>query len=134
MVKRLDSETIFSFIEPFDNIGYIIKIFLKGCKMSSKQPFIYNDMYADGLSLSDIQTIESVRNMERIDSLSGMIFDFPFELIERSSNEDKSIREIIKEDGIDYTQYIGKLRDYQTVGTCFLYYTKEKKLNGLLWL
>lgn len=97
--------------------------------MSSKQPFIYNDMYADGLGLSDIQTIESVREMERIDSLSGMIFDFPFELIERSSNEDKSIREIIKEDGIDYTQYIGKLRDYQTVGTGFLYYSKKSMLG-----
>lgn len=86
-------------------------------------------MYISDLSAQEITNIEVIRKVNKIDSLTHMIFNFPFELIERSIAEDKSIREIIKEDKIDYRQFIGALRDYQTVGTGFLYYSKHSILG-----
>ena len=42
-------------------------------------------------------------------------------MILRSLEEQRSIRSIIKEEGLDYREYLGELRDYQTVGTAFMY-------------
>ena len=58
-----------------------------------------------------------------------MVFDFPVDLILESVNECKRIRDIIREKNIDYTQYIGKLRDYQTIGTAFMYYSNRSILG-----
>ena len=97
--------------------------------MSVKHPLVYKDMYVSDLSLQEVNNIESVRTVNKIDGLKNMIFDFPFELVERSIREGTSIRDIVSSEGIDYKQYIGELRDYQTVGTGFLYYSRHSILG-----
>ena len=78
-------------------------------------------MYYGTIEESHAKSILSMRNETCIDGLKHMIFDFPPELILRSIEEQKRIRDIIKEEGIDYKQYLGTLRDYQTVGTAFMF-------------
>lgn len=97
--------------------------------MSVKHPLLYNNMYISDLSLQEINNIEQVRNANKIDGLKNMIFDFPFDLIETSIREDISIREILKQENLDYRKFIGELRDYQTTGTGFLYYSRHSILG-----
>lgn len=78
-------------------------------------------MYQGELSDALAQTIWNVRHAEFIPELEEMVFNFPLDLIRQSLEEGRSIRSIIKEGNIDYKQYIGKLRKYQTVGTAFMY-------------
>lgn len=90
--------------------------------MAVKVPKLYKDKYFLGeMSLEQADLILKLRETKVVPNLKHMIFDFPGELIIRSGLEGKSIRTIIKEEGIDYHQYIGELRDYQTVGAAFMY-------------
>lgn len=97
--------------------------------MSSKQPIMYQGMYSSCLDAGSIANIKSIIGLQSIDSLKNMIFDFPIDLIKRSIDEGISIREIIKSENIDYKEFIGSLRDYQTIGTGFLYYSKRSMLG-----
>ena len=89
--------------------------------MAVTNPYMYKDMYLGSMTPEQAELILSVRECENIPNLEQMIFDFPPELVKQSIDEQISIRDIIKRDGIDYTQYIGKLRKYQTVGAAFMY-------------
>lgn len=89
--------------------------------MAVKVPTMWNNMYIGNMSEKQAELILRTRELEKIPNLEKMIFDFPPEMILQSIREGVSIRDIIKRDSIDYTQYIGKLRDYQTVGTAFMY-------------
>lgn len=88
--------------------------------MSVDRPLVYKDGYVGRLDISQCEKIMSIKQKEHTPELDNSIFLFPYELIIRSLEENKSVRQIIKEENIDYTQYIGKLRPYQTVGTEFL--------------
>ena len=89
--------------------------------MSVKVPPIYQGMYLGSMSPSEANLIMQTRTSKVIPNLKHMLFNFPLELIQRSINECKSIRRIILEENIEYKQYQGELRDYQTVGTAFMY-------------
>lgn len=89
--------------------------------MGVRVPVIWNDMYLGGMSEPQAELIMQTRGSKSIPNLKNMLFNFPIELIEQSIEEKQSIRNIIKRDNIDYTQYIAELRDYQTVGTAFMY-------------
>lgn len=89
--------------------------------MAVKVPVVYNEMYLGEMEPSRADLIMNTRNSEIIPNLTNMIFNFPYELVLRSLNEHRSIREIIKEDGLDPSDYIGSMRKYQTVGTAFMY-------------
>lgn len=78
-------------------------------------------MYIGNMDPNQADLIMGIRSTDSIESLKGMLFKFPPELILRSLKEGRSIRDIIREEHIDYSGYIGKLRDYQTVGTAFMY-------------
>ena len=58
-----------------------------------------------------------------------MIFDFSPDMVMRSVNECRRLRDIVKEEKLNYTQYIGELRDYQTVGAAFMYYSPRSMLG-----
>ena len=89
--------------------------------MAVKVPVMWNNMYMGGMSEKQAQLVLSLRNESVIPNLKKMIFDFPPELIQQSLEEGVSIRNIIKRDSIDYAKYCSELRDYQTVGTAFMY-------------
>lgn len=78
-------------------------------------------LYYGNKTAEQAKNILAVRECEKVESLKRKIFNFPPELVMQSLNEGKSIRYIIKRDNLDYKQYIGELRDYQTVGTAFMY-------------
>lgn len=89
--------------------------------MAVKTPTIWNNMYIGNMSEPQAELIMKTRESNIIPNLKKMIFNFPVELIKESINRDISIRQLLKDDNIDYTQYIAELRDYQTVGTAFMY-------------
>ena len=96
--------------------------------MAVKVPTMWNDMYLGSMSEEQAEYILQTRKEQVVNGLKNMIFDFPTELIEQSMNEGISIREILKRDNIDYTKYIGELRDYQTVGAAFMYLSPRSVL------
>ena len=89
--------------------------------MSIKVPPIYKGMYIGQMDPKQADLILSVREFGEIPNLKHLIFNFPPELVLRSLEEHRSIRDIIKSENIDYTPYIGELRKYQTIGTAFMY-------------
>lgn len=89
--------------------------------MAVKVPTLWNNMYIGNMSEPQAELIMQTRACEVIPNLKKMLFNFPLELIQQSYEEGISIRNILKRDNIDYTQYIAELRDYQTVGTAFMY-------------
>lgn len=97
--------------------------------MAVKVPKMYKDRYLGEMPLDQAELVLSTRESGCIPNLKHMIFDFPYELVLRSLNECKSIRKIIAEENIDYSKYIGELRDYQTVGTAFMYLSPRSILG-----
>ena len=89
--------------------------------MAVTTPTLWNDMYIGNMSEPQAELIMSTREQPVIANLKKFLFDFSLELNKQSLDEELSIREIIKRDNIDFTQYITELRDYQTVGTAFMY-------------
>lgn len=90
--------------------------------MGVTYPTMWNGMYLGNMSEQQASLIMQTRSSEKIENLKHMIFDFPPELIKRSLDEGISIREIAKTDeSVDLKQYVSELRDYQTVGTAFMY-------------
>jgi hypothetical protein len=115
--------------------------------MAVKVPTLYNGMYIGTMSEQQADMIMQTRQESVIPNLKNFLFDFPPELIKQSLDEGISIREIIKRDNIDYTKYQSQLRDYQTVGTAFMYLSprsiiadgcglgKSAEISGLInWL
>lgn len=89
--------------------------------MSVKTPKIWNGKYIGSMSEQQANLIMATRETKLIPNLKHELFNFPPELIKQSIDECTSIRNIIVRDNIDYKPYIAELRDYQTVGTAFMY-------------
>ena len=90
--------------------------------MAVKTPVLYNGMYISrNMGEQQAEMILQTRNESNIENLKNMLFDFPLDMVLESLESGESIRNIIKMDNIDYTKYITTLRDYQTVGTAFMY-------------
>lgn len=89
--------------------------------MSVTTPTIYNGMYLGQMEPKIASYILDIRGRESIPNLKHMIFDFPAELVLRSIEEEKSIRDIFREEQLDYKKHLGELKDYQTLGTAFMY-------------
>lgn len=97
--------------------------------MALKNPIICDGMYCGTYNTFQQEQILKIINSNKVEPLKNMIFNFPSDLIDKADSEDVSIRQYIKENDIDYTQYIGSLRDYQTVGTAFLYLSHRSILG-----
>ena len=97
--------------------------------MAVKYPVVKNGIYYGNIPDNLAEAILTVRQQKVVPGLKYKIFDFPPELIMRSLQEERSIRDIIKSEGIEYTQYIGELKDYQTVGTAFMYLSPRSILG-----
>lgn len=97
--------------------------------MSVKVPVMWNNMYLGNMSEHQAELIMQTRACDSIPNLKNMLFNFPIDLIQQSIDEQQSIRSIIKRDNIDYNQYVAQLRDYQTVGTAFMYLSPRSILS-----
>lgn len=96
--------------------------------MAVTTPVKYNGMYLGSMSVQNAEVLLQIRESKAIEPLRHMIFDFPPDMIMRQVDECKRLRDIVKEENLDYKQYIGSLRDYQTVGTAFMYYSPRSML------
>jgi hypothetical protein len=97
--------------------------------MALKNPIMVDGMYCGLFDDLKRQQILTVINQKRIDNLKNMIFNFPSEMLDMADDEEISVRNYIKKNNIDYTPYIGELRDYQTVGAGFLYMSPRSILG-----
>ena len=97
--------------------------------MAVTTPKLYRGKYIGDMPLDTAELVLKIRESKSIPNLQKTIFNFPSDLVLRSLRECRSIRSIVKEEGIDYTQYIGSLRDYQTVGTAFMYMSPRSILG-----
>lgn len=89
--------------------------------MAIKQPRKYGLRYLGDMSTDLADAILKVQDMEVAENFRNTIYLFPPEIVEAAKKEEISVRQYIKNNGIDVTPYIGSLRDYQTVGVAFLY-------------
>ena len=96
--------------------------------MAVKVPTLWNGKYLSTMSEQQANLIIQTRSMEVMPNLKNMLFNFPPELLLQSIEEETSIRNIIKRDNIEYTKYLAQLRDYQTVGTAFMYLSPRSVL------
>lgn len=96
--------------------------------MAVKVPVQWYGRYIGNMSESQAQMIMNLRQEKSIPNLKNMIFDFEPKLVKRSLDEGRSVRSIIRSENIDYTQYQSTLRDYQTVGTAFMYLSPRSVL------
>ena len=97
--------------------------------MAVTNPVKYNGMFLGNMSVETAAVILKIRQSQVILPLKKMIFDFSPDMVMRSVNECRRLRDIVKEEKLDYTQYIGELRDYQTVGAAFMYYSPRSMLG-----
>ena len=97
--------------------------------MGITTPVMYKNMYMGEMSEQQAEMVLKIRNSSNIEGLTNWLFDFPNELIYKSMDEHKSIRQILKDENIDYKPYITKLRTYQTVGTAFMYMSPRSILG-----
>lgn len=102
--------------------------------MSVKAPAVFNEGYMGKLTVEQCNKILSIKKKTETPELKNTIFVFPYELILESIETGKSIRTIVKEKGIDWGQYIGELRPYQTVGCEFLLNTTRSMIGDSVGL
>ena len=96
--------------------------------MAVKVPTLWNNMYIGNMSEPQAELIMQTRKEKVIPNLKNTLFNFPLELIQKSLDEGISIRDIVKRDNLDYSNYTTQLRDYQTSGTAFMYLSPRSVL------
>lgn len=97
--------------------------------MAVRNPIIKNGMYYGNMTDNQANIVLGIRESKVIPALKKMIFNFPPEIIIRSLEEERSIRSILKSEQADFSKYYGELRDYQTVGTAFMYMSPRSILG-----
>lgn len=89
--------------------------------MAITTPTLWNGMYMGDMSEQQANLVLETMKYDVIPNLKKVLYDFPPLLVKQSLEECLSIREIIKREGKDIRDYISDLRDYQTIGTAFMY-------------
>lgn len=82
-------------------------------------------MYIGDMDQATADLITQIRKMTVVPNLKKMIYKFTYDIVRQSIEEHRSILSILKESGEDTSQYIAELRDYQTVGTAFMYFSRR---------
>lgn len=96
--------------------------------MSTSTPVMVGNTYVGHMTNTQINVINEIRNSSVVPALKHTILQFPSELVLRSIGEQKAIRKIAQEENIDISKYVGELRDYQTIGTAFMYFSPRSMI------
>ena len=102
--------------------------------MAVRSATTYKGMYTADMSLDKINSILAVRDMKEVENLKHCIFNFPPEMILDNLDKPYSIREELKAKGEDSSKYLGTMRDYQTVGTAFMYLSPKSVIGDFCGL
>ena len=97
--------------------------------MSQKIVRTYNGMFAGELTPEQIRNIVKIKEMTVVESLKGFVFDIPVEEVMKAADEGIGYRAYAKKNGIDIMKYRGELRDAQTVGLAFMYFSPKSLLG-----
>lgn len=97
--------------------------------MSVSIPRIYNGMYIGTMPQAQADLIMQCREMKVVSNLKHMIFDFDAETIQESVEKGVRARDLVVERGENLNDYVSELRDYQTVGTAFMYLSPRSILG-----
>lgn len=97
--------------------------------MSVTTPRMYGNFYQGLLTDKQAEDIIWTISQSAVPQFKHKLFDFPKDMVVESLTTGKSIRQMIHEQGIDYTQYIGELSDKQTVGAAFMYLSPRSILG-----
>lgn len=97
--------------------------------MSVKYPKVLDNMYLGRMNLEQVSTLLSIREMKCVDSLKRYIYNFTPEIILGAIDSFQGPLKYCEQHGIDKNKYIGELRDYQTVGVAFMYYSPRSILG-----
>lgn len=87
-----------------------------------------NGKYCGGMSVQQANLLMAIRNTDKVEYLKHKIYNFEYDLIMQSIEEERSIRNILNERGAQQEDYFGELRDYQTVGTAFMYFSPRSMI------
>lgn len=96
--------------------------------MATKTPTIVNNMYAGRMNNTEIDTVMEIRNSKLVPILKNTILNFPPELVIESIEKEVSIRKLVRDRGLKISDYVGEMRDYQTIGTAFMYFSKRSMI------
>lgn len=96
--------------------------------MATKTPMIYKDKYCGILPADKCEKIMQVRSMSEVPSFKHGIFDFPKEFRDEAKSKGYSAYEYAESLG-KLDEYVGELRDYQTVGAAFMYLSPRSMLG-----
>lgn len=89
--------------------------------MSVKNPRLYGEnMFCSDMTDEQCERILAIRNMKVVERYRHMIFNFPPNVMVGALDNNKSVRQYIVDSKIDYSGFIGELRDYQTVAVAFM--------------
>lgn len=97
--------------------------------MAVKYPKQCDGMYTGNMQKSQMDMLLQIRDMKCVESLKKYIYNFTPEIILGAVNEGISPLKYCALHGIDTKDYIGELRDYQTVGVAFMYYSPRSMLG-----
>lgn len=91
--------------------------------MAVSTPLVRRGMYCGSLDVPTQDLILKTREMNVVESLKHFIYCFSSEQVLAATDAGMSTRDYLTSNGEDLKQYIGTLRDYQTVGTAFMYFS-----------
>lgn len=97
--------------------------------MSVTYPTMVDKMYTGGMSENQMRLILDTISQKSIPNLAHSIFDFPKDVCLYSYENQVSARSIVENNGDSIEKYRGTLRDYQTVGTAFMYFSNRSILG-----
>lgn len=97
--------------------------------MSLRKPRMLGGMYLGNMPEEHAKMVLATRELPVVENLKHSIFDIPVEIIKVCLDQCVSPREYCQNSGIDISQFTGSLRDYQTVGTAFMYLSPRSILG-----
>ena len=86
-------------------------------------------MYTGNMSLEQINMLLSIFATDEIPALKRYIYVFPPEILLEAMEKGIGALELCQIKNIDTSQYIGELRNYQTTGVAFMYYSPRSILG-----
>lgn len=91
---------------------------------------LYKGKYYKGcLSGNTSKLILDIRERKVIPSLTHMVYSFDNNLVEMAIKERRRVFDILKDKEITPRTYLGKLRNEQTIGVAFMYYSPRSILG-----